>query len=179
MRIQRQKFFRPFDSVNHALAVKVCAREQFQVLWAVVIAYAISVMNSFNRQQFTAKHLFHYKAMLKHVSRFLAFCSVASNQLNISLSLTHSTTLPRPGFLGGAILAALEVSVNKAQRITDPLRASLRGRTTRPRGDSSFFSTSAGTDASEDHAFRWRGFNALPCLNSLSHNANYSMGARV
>lgn len=68
MSVQRQDLSGPCDLVGDATARRLGARPELEVLWPVVIALAVLVVNFFAGHEGTAEELGHYEPMLKHHS---------------------------------------------------------------------------------------------------------------
>jgi hypothetical protein len=55
---------RPLDQVFRSLAARLVGDPQLEVLWTVVVAYAVDVVDALVRQERAAKHPLHDVAML-------------------------------------------------------------------------------------------------------------------
>jgi hypothetical protein len=66
-----------------------------QIIWAIVISYAIFVMNRFFLGKPSSNDLFHNKSMLKNISKLSSIRMIGSVDIDVSIG---SMQYPAPPF---------------------------------------------------------------------------------
>src|SRR6185312_4282064 len=65
--ISSKYFLRPRDGIADSDAGRLWARPEFQVLWPVVVAYPVAVMDRFRWQQIAAENPLHYEYVFEDI----------------------------------------------------------------------------------------------------------------
>ena len=65
--ISSKYFLRPRDPIADPDAGRLWASPEFQVLWPIVVAYSVAVMDRLRRQQIAAEDPLHYEYVFEDV----------------------------------------------------------------------------------------------------------------
>lgn len=108
MTVQIKNLTRPPDEVNDALAVRMGLRPQFKIIWAIIVALSVLVVDGLAWQERPTDHIAHYETVLCDVA-VSAHRIIRREREDVAVArIRDRVTISDPTFLQAAFVPLID-----------------------------------------------------------------------